>query len=55
VIDDRFRGWLGDYQRTVVSFVVIPTIGEKLAHGLRKEVLVDEIPDWSDEEIEGAE
>ena len=55
VIDDRFRGWLGDYQRTLVSFTVIPTVGEKLAHGLRKEVLADEMPDWSDAEIEGAE
>jgi len=52
--DDRYRGWLGDYQRTEVSFAVVPSVDGKLLHGLRCDLSAGARPDWSDTDVASA-
>jgi hypothetical protein len=54
IVDDRFRGWLGDYQRTAVSFEVVPSVDGRLVHELRRSLSPDELPEWSDAEVASA-
>lgn len=43
IADDRFRGWLGDYQRTAITFEVIPTVDGHLDHSSREILSLGEI------------
>jgi len=51
IADDRFRGWLGDYQRTAVTFSVTYEIDNKLVHSLSRTLSPNELPDCSNSEV----
>lgn len=46
IVDDRFRGWLGDYQRITTEFEVIPTVDGALVHDLARLLSPGELPEF---------
>jgi len=48
---DENLEWLGDYQRTVVSYSVTAILDGKLVHGLTACLMPGEKPDWTEEDI----
>ena len=48
---DRSDGWLRDYQRTHVTYVVVASLNGQLVHSLRENLNANEEPDWTEEDI----
>ena len=43
IADDKFRGWLGDYQRLATTFEVVPTVDGRLDHSARETLAPGEV------------